>query len=116
MKRFLILTACVLALAGCASSGKVERNAVTCAMLGKAAVTAVAKHNGDVSSQQAKDDLKLALVTALLTPQAGAAVPVEADKEAKQALVNELIAKLIINDKLTEADIGNAVYTACMTK
>lgn len=116
LKKLMLVAACTLALVGCASSGKIERNAVTCALLGKAAATAVAKSNGDVTSEQAKESLKLALVTALITPQDGAAVPVEGDVAAQQAFINTLLASAILTEAVTPADVGNAVYVACMTK
>lgn len=115
LKRALTIGIAALILAGCAASGKVERNAVTCALLGKVAASAVERAGGDASTQQARDEVKLALLTALVTPQEGAAQPAEMTPEQRAALVNELLAKALINEKLTPADVGGAVYTACMT-
>lgn len=114
-KKLFMVCAVAIGLAGCAASGKVERNAVTCALLGKVAASAVERAGGDVSTQQARDEVKLALLTALVTPQEGAAQPAEMTPEQRAALVNELLAKALINEKLTPADVGGAVYTACMT-
>lgn len=112
-KKLMMMLAVAFGLAGCAVDGKIDRDAVTCLFLSEAAGAAVAQYKGDVTKEQAEANIKLALVQALMAPKGGEP---NLDEAARAAVVNNILAKVILTDKVSADDVALGVYTACMSK